>query len=184
MKKLIVRVLIGLIVFFGFLAASVIYLNKVNKAIESSTKLMLLPDKIPIRSEGEQFYVYILLNSQVNKIAAVDTIIKFDKDVLEAVDIVPLGSFPTYPEGSRVVDNEKGLVYLSAVSYDLKNKVLNPYQNIGLYGRMSFRVKKSQATSIDFVFTPGKTNESNIIEAETGKNILLDKNQILGAVVN
>ncbi len=94
--------------------------------------MMLLPDKIPIRSEGEQFYVYILLNSQVNKIAVVDTIIKFDKDVLEAIDIVPLGWFSTYPEDSRVIDNHNGLVYLSAVSYDLKNKVLSPYQNIGL----------------------------------------------------
>ncbi len=45
-------------------------------------------------------------------------------------------------------------------------------------------MKKSQTTTINFIYTAGKTNETNLIDAETGKNILLDKNQILEAAVN
>lgn len=185
MKKLIIKIITIVFITFGFLIASVFYLNKVNRAIESSTKLMLLPESIPLRAQGEQFYVYILLNSQLNEISAVDAVVKFDNEVLEAIDIVPLDSFPTYPEASRVIDNNNGLIYLSAVNFDLNSNIFTePYQNIGQYGRISFRVKKSQPTIIDFVYTtPEKTNETNIIEATTGKSIIYDKSQLIGVAV-
>lgn len=185
MKKLAIKILIGVLIFFAFLLAFFTYLNKTNRAVESNSRLLLLPEKIPLRKEGEQFYVYILLNSQVNKIVAVDTKIKFDKDVLEAVDVVSFRLLATYPESARVIDNNNGFVYLSAVNYDSTKKAFTePYQNIGLFGRMSFRVKKSQPTSIDFVFTQGTTKETAIIETTTGKNILKDKSQVLGLVID
>lgn len=184
MKKSVIKISIGVLIFFAFLLAFFIYLNKTNRAVESNSRLLLLPEKIPLRKEGEQFYVYILLNSQVNKIVAVDTKIKFDKDVLEAVDVVSFRLLATYPESARVIDNNNGFIYLSAVNYDLAKKAFTePYQNIGLFGRMSFRVKKSQPTNIDFVFDINKTT-TNIIEATTGKNILYDKSQIIGVLLN
>src|SRR3989339_557972 len=138
MKKLIVKLFFGVLIFFGFLTLTLLYLNKENRALEESTKLILLPNEIPIRSEDEQFYVYILLNSQVNKISAVDTVIRFDQNILEVVDVVPLGIFPTYPDASRALDNKNGLVFLSAVAFDTTTKTFTePFQSIGLFGRIS-----------------------------------------------
>lgn len=184
MKKLVIKIFIGVLIFFAFLAAYLMYLNKINRAVESNSRLLLLPEKIPLRKEGEQFYVYILLNSQVNKIVAVDTKIKFDRDILEAVDVVSFRLLATYPESARVIDNNNGFVYLSAVNYDSTKKAFTePYQNIGLFGRMSFRVKKSQPTKIEYVYSSGKTDGTNIIEA-SGNNILKDQNQMTGAEIN
>ena len=112
MKKSVIKISIAILIFFVFLAASLIYLNKINRAVESNSRLLLLPDKIPLRKEGEQFYVYILLNSQINKIIAVDTKIKFDQEILEAIDVVSFRLLATYPESSRIIDNKNGLIYL------------------------------------------------------------------------
>lgn len=184
MKKLVIKITIGVLISFIFLSVFFIYLNKTNRAVESNSRLLLLPEKIPLRKEGELFYIYILLNSQINKIVAVDTKIKFDKDVLEAVDVVSFRLLATYPESARVIDNNNGFVYLSAINYDLTKKTFTePYQNIGLFGRMSFRVKKSQPTKIDFVYSSGKTDETNIINT-SGEDILNDQSQMTGAEIN
>lgn len=184
MKKLVIKISIGVLIFFAFLLAFFIYLNKTNRAVESNSRLLLLPEKIPVRKEGEQFYVYILLNSQVNKIVAVDTKIKFNKDILEVVDVVSFRLLATYPESARVIDNNNGFVYLSAVNYDSAKKAFTePYQNIGLFGRMSFRVKKSLPTKIEFVYTPKNTDETNIID-QSGADILNDQSQLKGTDVN
>lgn len=184
MNKFLLRTVVWVSVFMVFVFGYLLYLNKVNRAIESSTKLMLLPEKIPLRAVGDRFFVYILLNSQFNDTVAVDTVVKFDKDVLEALDVVPLGSFPTFPESGRVIDNEKGLVFLSAVNYDEeKRRFASPYRNIGLFGRISFQVKKSEPTKIEFLYDQNKTNLTNIIEVEAGKNSILGPNQLPGAVV-
>jgi hypothetical protein len=184
MKKSAIKIFIGVLIFFAFLSAFFIYLNKINRAVESNSRLLLLPEKIPLRKEGDQFYVYILLNSQVNKIIAVDTKIKFDKEILEAVDVVSFRLLATYPESARVIDNNNGFVYLSAVNYDSTKKAFTePYQNIGLFGRMSFRVKKSLSTKIEFVFAPKKTDETNMIDG-SGTDILNDQSQMTGAEIN
>lgn len=184
MKKSVIKVFIGVLIFFAFLAASIVYLNKINRAVESNSRLLLLPDKIPLRKEGEQFYVYILLNSQVNKIIAVDTKIKFDQELLEAIDVVSFRLLATYPESSRTIDNKNGFIYLSAINYDsVKKAFTEPYQNIGLFGRMSFRVKKSQPTKIEFVYSAKKTDDTNIID-QLGTDILNDQSQLTGAEVN
>lgn len=175
---------IGVLIFLTFLSAFLIYLNKINRAVESNSRLLLLPENIPLRKEGEQFYIYILLNSQVSKIVAVDTKIKFDKDILEAVDVVSFRLLATYPESARVIDNNNGFVNLSAVNYDSTKKTFTePYQNIGLFGRMSFKVKKSQPTKIEFVYTPKNTDETNIIDT-SGNDILNDKNQLKETEIN
>lgn len=185
MKKSVIKIFIGVLIFFAFLAASIVYLNKINRAVESNSRLLLLPEKIPLRKEGEQFYVYILLNSQVNKIVAVDTKIKFDKDILEAIDVVSFRLLATYPESSRIIDNKNGFIYLSAINYDSAKKTFTePYQNIGLFGRMSFRVKQSLPTNIDFVYGLGAADETNVIEDKTGADIIFDKSQLVGVVVN
>ena len=184
MKKSVIKISIGILIFFVFLAASLIYLNKINRAVENNSRLLLLPDKIPLRKEGEQFYVYILLNSQINKIIAVDTKIKFDQEILEAIDVVSFRLLATYPESSRIIDNKNGLIYLSAINYDSTKKAFTePYQNIGLFGRMSFRVKKSLPTKIEFVYTPKKTDETNIINT-SGEDIVNDQSQLKGAEIN
>ncbi len=184
MKKSVIKILISVLIFLVFLSAFFIYLNKINRAVESNSRLLLLPEKIPLRKEGEQFYVYILLNSQVNKIVAVDTKIKFDKDILEAVDVVSFRLMATYPESARVIDNNNGFIYLSAVNYDSTKKAFTePYQNIGLFGRMSFRVKKSLPTKIEFVYEIQKTNNTNIIE-QSGVNIITDQSQLKGSEIN
>lgn len=184
MKKSVIKISIVVLIFIGFLTASIVYLNKINRAVESNSRLLLLPDKIPLRKEGEQFYVYILLNSQVNKIVAVDTKIKFNTEILEAIDVVSFRLLATYPESSRIIDNKNGFIYLSAINYDSAKKAFTePYQNIGLFGRMSFRVKKSQPTKIEFVYTPKKTDETNIID-QSGGDILNDQSQLTGAAIN
>lgn len=184
MKKLVIKIFIGVLIFFAFLSAFFIYLNKTNRAVENNSRLLLLPEKIPLRKEGGQFYVYILLNSQVNKIVAVDTKIKFDKDVLEAVDVVSFRLLAAYPESARVIDNNNGFVYLSAINYDSTKKTFTEsYQNIGLFGRLSFRVKKSLPTKIEFVYAAKKTDETNILD-QSGTDILNDQSQLIGTLIN
>jgi hypothetical protein len=48
---------------------------------------------------------------------------------------------------------------------------------------MSFRVKKSLPTKIEFVYTPKNTDETNIIDT-LGTDILNDQSQLTGAQIN
>lgn len=179
MKKLTTKVFFTTIIVLMFLVFSIIYLNKTNLAVESNSRLLLLPNEIPLREEGERFYVFILLNTQTNKVLAVDSVIKFDHDILEVEDVVPYHLFRTYPESGRVIDNQKGLVYLSAINYDsIKKTFTSPFQNIGLFGRISFKVKKSLPTKIEFLYDPSRTDTTNIIEDKTGKNIIYNTGQL------
>lgn len=179
MKKLKVKIFFGSIIFLFFLALSIIYLNRINQAVESNSRLLLLPNQISLKKEGERFYVFILLNTQMNKVLAVDSVVKFDHDVLEVVDVVPYNLFGTYPELGRVINNEKGLVFLSAVNYDSTKKIFtDPFQNIGLFGRISFKVKKSQPTKIEFLYDSNRTDTTNIIEDKTGRNIIYNNGQL------
>lgn len=185
MKNFKVRILLLVIVLAFFVGLTSFYLIKTNRAFSNGANLILLPESIPLRKENERFYVYILLNSKVNKLTAVDAVVKFDKDILEALESSPFGIFPTYPEMGRKIDNNNGLVYLSAVNYNQTTQLFEePFQGLNLYGRILFRVKKSLPTKIDFQFTPGGTNDSNLIEDKTGNDILLDQSQLEGTAVN
>ena len=53
MKKSAIKIFIGVLIFFAFLSVFFIYLNKINRAVENNSRLLLLPEKIPLRKEGD-----------------------------------------------------------------------------------------------------------------------------------
>lgn len=135
----------------------------------SNASLSLLSDK-KVYQLGEIIPVGVLLATGGRTVSAVDALVQFDNNYLEASNssiIIPSeGSFQDYPQLS--VDQQKGLVQISAVSF-LPERGLNGIKKFAI---INLRAKKEGRVKLNFDFKADSTIDSNVLDVKTAVDIL------------
>lgn len=98
----------------------------------------------------------------------IDLVLKFDPKILEATaGAVAKGAiYPEYPQVR--IDNKLGTIQISGIS-GLQGK---SFRGKGVFANINFRAKAKGASALTVNFTAGKTDDSNVVEALSGNDIL------------
>lgn len=176
-KRIIILIIaIAVVVLVIELAWAYSTLYKSSASIPQTQKVITdQPTKITLSSPintlkvGDQVTVTINLSS-TRLTDGTDVIINFDPKVLTVVQTgsvpVTVGSVYTqYPNNK--LDATKGIITASGISSEKNGSLAS-----GVFGTIVFRAKSVGSTNITLVYSPDKTDESNIIETATGKDIL------------
>jgi len=150
MKKCLLFLVIPL--FFAF---PVFALNKGFFSFSS-------PDTLP--TVGKTFNIDLTLNTDGSDVKRADAVITFDPAKLTVVTLTPGAIFTSYP----VKEFSGGTIRLSGEM----QPATASFSGIGKFGTITFKGKSAGTTTISFSCTPGETNESNIIQAITGGDII------------
>lgn len=120
--------------------------------ITSPKYIYIVNEKIPVK---------IIANTQGSEVSAFDTLISFDPEFLTLAERKP----PSLPDFLYFGKNNNTLISVSAV--------LKPGPNTGqafngtTLFELEFSAKKAGKTSLDLVYSPNSTNESNLISPES-----------------
>lgn len=179
-KPVYLFVIIGVIVIlqvvwaYRTLTASNPSINQVPKNTQSSPQKVLNVISLATpRSEykiGEKIPVAINIISDKST-AGTDLIIKYDPNLLTVVTnsnntpMIAGTIYDDYPVNK--VDAKLGLITVSGITNNVNGIVSR-----GVFGIVIFQAKAAGVARVFFDFTKGATNDTNIIENQTAKDIL------------
>lgn len=117
---------------------------------------------------GEIVTVNVRVNTGGHRTDGVDLVLKFDPKILEAstASLIKTTIYPDYPQ--MKVDAKGGLVQISGIS-GLDGKT---FKGTGVFATINFKARAVGETTLTVNFTPGKTDDSNIVESLSGNDIL------------
>lgn len=120
---------------------------------------------------GSNFNLEIILNTDGQKIDGVDVnALNFDPNLLQAVKVENGPIFPVYL-GNRY-DNNEGKITISGII----NPGGEPYSGSGTFAKVTFKAKNQGIAKLNFDFTLGATQDSNISAHSESKDILASAN--------
>ena len=136
--------------------------------------LLFAPSEIRT-SINKTFSVAVLVDTKGQAAGGVGAQITFDPTVLQGVEITPGSIFPDYP--TTTIDNSTGKISISGItsSYD------ETFTGASTFATISFKLIKSSNSKVNFVYTPGATNESNIA-VSTGNGDILSEVHTLSVI--
>ena len=122
----------------------------------------------------------VMINTGGEATAGVDVVLNFNKDILELTDITvypensnnafeqfltaDFNAIPQSPSEIQLISqaNNQGTVSLSAITnvFTSFNGVLGPNNPLA---RIKFKVLTNSPTSVDFLFTPDSTTDTNMV---------------------
>ena len=117
--------------------------------------------------QNETIPVAVILDTGEYIISGADLIVRFDPKILEASGggIVRGNIFEEYPLLS--VDSKEGTISVSGV-----NSVKTGFKGVGQLATLNFKAKAKGSTYLIVEFVKDSTSDSNLIEADTSKDIL------------
>ncbi|MDP3724323.1 MAG: cohesin domain-containing protein [bacterium] len=141
----------------------------------SSASLLLTPSQVAVR-RGEEVSLDILLDAPGQKIGGVDAVLKYDPAVLTFVPAAPpvatdsaQTTFDVYPQNAVSVAD--GTVTFSGITQG--GVTVGPSSRIGkVMFRVNANAPKVNETAVWFVFGEGRSDDSNILDASSGNDIL------------
>ena len=120
----------------------------------------------PVEGEfavGDEFETAILLSTNQKKIIGADAILKFDPEKLAVQEILPSEVFSIYP----LKGVQEGKIFISAVLEPGKS-----FSGEGSLAKIRLKGLIPGQASLNFDFVPGRTDDSNIAEFGTSKDLL------------
>ncbi len=174
-----ILILLGLVVLGEILwAAGVLYkTNTSTPAPKQTVSVQSKPTQIELKSSqpsvkvGDKFIVSINISSD-NLTDGVDLIISYDPKLLslettgeKKIPVAVTTIYNDYP--LNAVELETGKITVSGISTGQDGIKPN-----GLFGSINFVAKAVGLTKISLEFSPGSTVDTNVIERNTGKDIL------------
>ncbi|MBI2196781.1 hypothetical protein HYU45_04205 [Candidatus Daviesbacteria bacterium] len=116
---------------------------------------------------GDLIPVSVILDSGLKTISGVDLIVRYDPEILEITKAgLSKGNIlDEYPLMS--VDSGSGLVSISGIS-----SLGGGFAGKGEFATLNFKAKQTANTSLTINFEKDTTTASNLVEANTSKNIL------------
>lgn len=134
------------------------------------TKISLVAPKTSL-AVGEEVTVVVSISSNVLT-DGTDLVINYDPKLIEVVPApgtqnpITVGSmYSQYP--SNKLDKPRGIITVSGISSEKNGTLAN-----GVFGTMIFRAKAIGSAQVTVSYISGATNESNVIETATGKDVL------------
>lgn len=143
----------------------------VKKAAEvpviTDATLSLISSKKDFK-QGEILLVNINLQTGGHKTIGTDIVLKYNPKVLETSQTAFIRGtvYPDYP--LIKVDNEKGLINISGVVTSKDGS----FEGTGLFGQVAFKAKSVGLATVQLEFIKDASNDSNVIETGTPKDIL------------
>lgn len=118
-------------------------------------------------SLGQQLKVQALLSTGGHTVQAVDLVLKYDPNFLEASPSAILNGkiFKDYPLGS--VDDKNGIIRVSGLTKEKEGFVGG-----GIFATINFKAQKLGKTQVLVDFQKGETRTSNILDDSQSQNIL------------
>lgn len=142
---------------------------------EKIASMSLEPSTIETKVNTE-FSVKINIDTNKREVNGIDALISYDPAFLTVSDSNNQTAGVQAENGDlfssliiNSVDPLKGKINLTASRL---SKAVNPVSGTGTLAALTFIAKKTGSTLLTIVFDPEKTNTSNIVEANTSKNIL------------
>lgn len=115
--------------------------------------------------------VKIMINSNGKYLTGADSVIKFDPQMVEIIgDPRPGQTFSSYP--ISMVKKEKGEITITGVIGFNQS----PFIGEGVFATIYLKPLKEGDLSLNFDFTPGKTNDSNLAEQGSNLDVLTQVN--------
>lgn len=157
-----------------------------SDASEPKGKITLLPQTVD-QEVNTEFTINIIPDPDATNngsAIAIDTILQFDPDILEAVEVIKGDTAGTYPFQDKdfQINNTTGLVKVSWLAYDeLASSMLPPLTAPTPIGSVRFRLLSNSGTVIETVFNAqDATQDSNIILSDNSEtvDILSSKNTV------
>jgi len=128
----------------------------VKTAGSAASPSLLFSDSSKAVGVGEIITVDIILDTAGQEVHGAGAKITFDQKNLEIVSIQPGTIFGDYPVASY--DNTSGNIIVSGIASS-KN---NSFNDSGVFATLTFRAIKEGDSSVQFIFEPGSTRDSNI----------------------
>jgi hypothetical protein len=128
-----------------------------------AASLSVSPGNITI-TNGQEFQINVVLDTQSAAIVAVDAIIEYDPAMIEIVSISQGSIFSAYP----VKTFANGEIRISA----LDSTFSSPYNGTGTLATITARGLQVGTTNFNFVFSSGSTTDSNVVEEGTSSDLL------------
>lgn len=119
---------------------------------------------LKVNKESE---IKIMIETGGKLITGADVVIKYDPDLLTIKKIVPGKLFPYYP--ILKIKKDKGQVEITGTIVSPEQQ---SFDGVGELASLSVVPLKEGEISLSFDFTSGKTNDSNLAEKGTGKDVL------------
>lgn len=117
---------------------------------------------------GENVAVLVQVDTGSRATDGVDLLLNFDPKVLEAsTGAIAKGAiYPEYPQ--MKIDAKLGQIQISGIS-GLQGR---SFTGKGTFAIINFKAKAAGDASLTVDFSPGKTDDSNVVEAISGNDIL------------
>ncbi|MBI2334934.1 hypothetical protein HYU96_04005 [Candidatus Daviesbacteria bacterium] len=118
--------------------------------------------------KGEVVSVTVNLDTGTHETEGADLLLSFDPKVLEATAGAVLKGviYPEYPQTR--IDQKTGSIAISGIS----GLIGKTFQGSGVFATVNFKAKAVGQATLSIKFTPGQTNDSNVVEALSGNDIL------------
>ncbi len=119
---------------------------------------------------GENVPVTIGFSSGKYPVVGVDLVLKYNPKILEIADkdLVKGPVFSEYP--LLTVDSKAGIIRISGISDPGKSFI-----STGVFANLKFKAKGKGQAALIVDYSPGKTDESNIIQASSNSKDILEK---------
>lgn len=159
---------ISVLVFLVFLLISIFGVRGVFAAEPS---LLFSPEKVSARV-GEKFDVVINVDTAGQKVGGVGAKVVFSNTNLKVVSIRTGTIFDSFP--TAAFDNNQGKIIISGI----KLSMTSLFSGTGVLATVTFQTIAPGQSNIQFLFTPGSTNDSNIAVTYGNGDILAKVNRV------
>lgn len=149
---------------------------KTSKVVPTTAEILvgkfsLDPAEEKIKAGG-QFTLKIAFSAPGKRIDGADVILRFDPQMLQALEATAGTYFSLYP---RKEIKKEGTIQVTAFTPS-SDKILSESDEI-LFLTVSFKALKAGVSQITFDYQKGRTNLTTLVESKTSKNILGSVNQ-------
>lgn len=155
----------------GFLL-TVAFLGIAVKEAQASEPSLLFSETTIKAEVGETFSVEVIVDTGGEVAYGVGAKVSFDPKILEVVSVQPGTIFGDYPAASY--DNTSGKIIVSGIASSQQNFIKDRAE----FATLTFRAKKQGITSVQFIYEPGSTTDSNIAVTYGTGDILSQVSQL------
>jgi hypothetical protein len=134
-------------------------------------KLLFSPSELRA-NQNTVFTVNIQVDTANQPINGVGAQITFDPTYIQEVSLTPGTIFANYP--TLEANNTTGTISISGISSSLSDT----FTGIGTVATISFKIIKTGTSNVNFIYTPGATNDSNIAVTTGNGDILGEVNTL------
>lgn len=137
----------------------------------ASPSILFTPEQVT-QAVGTEFSTELSINTQGNQVGGVGAKVRFDPMLLEVTRVETLPLFPDYPASS--FDNVKGTVTISGIVRSKEEL----YTGTASFAKVYWKAKKAGLTTIQLLYEPNSTKDSNIAVLYGNGDILEKVNSV------